>query len=332
MENSTFHVFLLITCTIATISATSFYNANTDKLCKKSERKALLRFKEDLKDPMNNLFDWVGNGDCCSSTSVDCDNSIGYVHGLHVSSLNFNYSSDYNSVMGYGLGDKINPSLLELKHLKHLDLSRNNIFSSICHKLHISLVTLDLSDNYNLGPLMAIWLFSLTNLESLYLQVNNFKGPIPSGRTNWTRLKILNMSENSFISIIPPWMFGFKHLEYLDLSSTVLKGNIPSAIGNLSSINTTLQLSRNQLEGKLPNSLESLYKLKELSFDDNSFNGAVSKIFRRFSRCAIDALEVLDLGTNQLSGQLIKSLGKLSSLKYFDISHNQLNGSFPVKL
>ncbi|KAH7533484.1 hypothetical protein FEM48_Zijuj03G0125900 [Ziziphus jujuba var. spinosa] len=108
------------------INATSFYNANTDKLCKKSERKALLRFKEDLKDPMNNLFDWVGNGDCCSSTSVDCDNSIGYVHGLHVSSLNFNYSSDYNSVMGYGLGDKINPSLLELKHLKHLDLSRNN--------------------------------------------------------------------------------------------------------------------------------------------------------------------------------------------------------------
>ncbi|KAH7537728.1 hypothetical protein FEM48_Zijuj03G0123700 [Ziziphus jujuba var. spinosa] len=104
---------------------------------------------------------------------------------------------------------------------------------------------------------MPMWLFSLTNLESLHLQNNYLKGPIPSGLTNLTHLKILDMSLNPFNSTIPPWMCGFKRLEYLDLFFTHLKGSIPSAIGNLSSINT-LRLSRNQLEGKLPNSLEPL--------------------------------------------------------------------------
>ncbi|KAH7537742.1 hypothetical protein FEM48_Zijuj03G0125300 [Ziziphus jujuba var. spinosa] len=136
------------------------------------------------------------------------------------------------------------------------------------------------------------------------------------------------MSLNPFNSTIPPWMCGFKHLEYLDLHQTDLKGKIPSAIGNLSSIDT-LQLFYNELEGKLPNSLGSLCKLRELGLYHNNFRGAVSEIFRRFSRCTIDALEVLDLSGNQLSGQLTESLGRLSSLQYFDISYNQLNGSLP---
>ncbi|XP_060675838.1 receptor-like protein EIX2 [Ziziphus jujuba] len=136
------------------------------------------------------------------------------------------------------------------------------------------------------------------------------------------------MSLNPFNSTIPPWMCGFKRLEYLDLFFTHLKGSIPSAIGNLSSINT-LRLSRNQLEGKLPNSLGSLCKLRELTLAGNNFRGAVSEIFRIFSRCTIDALEMLDLSMNQLSGQLTESLGKLSSLQHFDISYNQLNGSLP---
>ncbi|KAF3438100.1 hypothetical protein FNV43_RR20856 [Rhamnella rubrinervis] len=422
MENSSV-VFVLLT--IATISAISFSNGNIDVLCRESERQALLRFKQDLKDPMNRLSTWDG-GDCCSWMGITCDNLTGHVLELHVNSG----QAEHLDLLRYGLGGKINPSLLVLKYLKYLDLSGNNFegiqipsfigcLKSLTHLnlsysgfggkiphqlgnlsnlnylnlgycnflkveslqwmsglsslqymemtridlskafdwlqvvniLHslvelrlshceldnnfaplsvinfTSLVTLDLSFN-NLGPLVPMWIFSLSNLEHLNVGSNFFAlGSTSFGLKNLTRLISLDMFQNSFNSTIPQWIFCLKHLEYLGLTDTQLMGNIPSAIGNLTSINVLI-LSSNQLDGNIPNSFGNLCKLKELYLDSNRLSGAILGIL---TTCAAESLELLYLDDNQLSG-LPASLGRLSNLQDFDVSHNQLTGSLPGSL
>ncbi|MBA0635520.1 hypothetical protein Godav_024517 [Gossypium davidsonii] len=96
-------------------------HANSNLLCIQSEREALLKFKKDLIDPSNRLSSWVEGGDCCKWVGVVCHNSTGHVNQLHLASPPFSPSA---------LGGRINPSLLELKHLSSLDLSYN-IFSCI---------------------------------------------------------------------------------------------------------------------------------------------------------------------------------------------------------
>ncbi|TYH46813.1 hypothetical protein ES332_D11G365800v1 [Gossypium tomentosum] len=96
-------------------------HANSNLLCIQSEREALLKFKKDLIDPSNRLSSWVEGGDCCKWVGGVCHNSTGHVNQLHLASPPFSPSA---------LGGKINPSLLESKHLSSPDLSYN-IFSSI---------------------------------------------------------------------------------------------------------------------------------------------------------------------------------------------------------
>ncbi|KAK6265593.1 hypothetical protein QUC31_016430 [Theobroma cacao] len=69
--------------------------------------------------------------DCCDRAGVVCDNVTGHVLQLHLtnplSSLVDFYPSDaeYEAFERSKLRGKINPSLLDLKHLSYLDLSNN---------------------------------------------------------------------------------------------------------------------------------------------------------------------------------------------------------------
>ncbi|MBA0771178.1 hypothetical protein Gotri_019689, partial [Gossypium trilobum] len=138
----------------------SICDANSNLLCIQSEREDLLKFKNDLADPSNRLSSWVEGGDCCKWIGVVCHNSTGHVNQLHLAAPPLSPSA---------LGGKINPSLLELKHLNSLDLSYNS-FSSI----HI--------------PKFFSLLESLTYLNLSYAQ---FQGAIPHNLGNLSKLQYL---------------------------------------------------------------------------------------------------------------------------------------------
>ena len=84
--------------------------------CIEREREALLHFKQGVVDDYYGVLSSWGNGeekrDCCKWTGVECNNQTGHVIML--------------DLYDQSLGGKIGPSLGELQHLKHLNLSKND--------------------------------------------------------------------------------------------------------------------------------------------------------------------------------------------------------------
>ncbi|KAF3948341.1 hypothetical protein CMV_025648 [Castanea mollissima] len=131
-----------------------------------------------------------------------------------------------------------------------------------------------------------------------------------------------------------------------------LVGTISSAIGNLTSA-ISIDLSGNELGGKLPRSLGNLCNLREIRLSSNKWSQEISEILESLSGCLSDRLEILDLSNSQLhghlpddlgvfknlvqlsfednsiSGPIPMSLGNLSSLRSLDLSNNQFNGTLP---
>ena len=116
-----------------TLLTTQLYicTGSSDILCIAKEREALFEIKHHVKDPSNRLKSWAGDGDCCKWAGVFCNNITGHVLELKLSSFPpplyfYNHEVRDEAYERLRFGGKISPSLLELKHLNHLDLSWND--------------------------------------------------------------------------------------------------------------------------------------------------------------------------------------------------------------
>ncbi|KAK2639604.1 hypothetical protein Ddye_027399 [Dipteronia dyeriana] len=345
---------------VATITV-SFSNGSTYVGCIKSEREALLRFKHDLIDASNRLSSWVADQeDCCKWDAVVCSNFTGHVLELHlhnpVSIDFFDYSlsiADYEAYERSKLRGKISTSLLDLKHLVHLDLSRNDF----------------------VGLQIPRFLGSMRNLRYLNLSSAQFEGMIPHQLGNLSTLQYLDLSNHyypTFYAESLSWLSGLSSLKHLDLgfvnltvasdwlldinklsSLTVLLlkrcqlHHIPPLpFPNFTSSLTTLDLSENQFgntslsswffklqnleffdlsvnnfKGPIPDGLMNLTSLRHLYLSFNYFNSSIPNGLSR-----LRSLETLDLRNNSnLQGTIPRSLGKLCSLKSFSFSKTNLN-------
>ena len=86
-----------------------------------------------------------------------------------------------------------------------------------------------------------------------------------------------------------------------------------------------LDLSMNQLSGKIPPLLGNLKVLKLLNISYNNLSGKVPTSFGDLKN-----LESLDLSHNKISGLIPQSLAKLQQLTVLDVSNNKLTGKIPV--
>lgn len=109
-------------------------------------------------------------------------------------------------------------------------------------------------------------------------------------------------------------------LSYLDLSHNNFQGLIPQSIGNLTSL-THLDLSSNGLEGTIAQTIGNLTSLSTLDLSQNKLNGCLSEAF-----CQLSNLEKLDVNDNELNGTIPKCIGKLSNLKYLHLFSNSWEG------
>ncbi|PUZ51695.1 hypothetical protein GQ55_6G209000 [Panicum hallii var. hallii] len=111
---------------------------------------------------------------------------------------------------------------------------------------------------------------TLVQILSVFMYIdlsnNSFMGVIPNAIGDLKFLKQLNLSRNSFIGEIPPRIANMLQLESLDLSYNQLSGEIPPAMAAMSFLEV-LNLSYNHLSGMIPQSSQFL------TFPNTSFLG-----------------------------------------------------------
>ncbi|KAL8031323.1 hypothetical protein ABFX02_13G016500 [Erythranthe guttata] len=192
----------------------------------------------------------------------------------------------------------------------------------------------------NMGPHFPTWIQTQSRVTLLDLSCNNISGEVP--KWFWSlspTLKNLNLSHNHLSGNLPHSIPSI----FIDLSFNNFSGPIPLLhpntmhfqlsqnmfSGSISSICTTvpmdlefLDLSSNQLAGKLPNCWKNKSYLNFLILAENSFSGGIPRTLGYLS-----SLQVLNLRNNNLSGELPSTLKNCRHLKLIDIGRNTLTGN-----
>ncbi|TYI62455.1 hypothetical protein E1A91_D10G245300v1 [Gossypium mustelinum] len=148
-------------------------------------------------------------------------------------------------------------------------------------------------------------------------------GTITPSIGNLSALRVFNLSDNSLQGTIP-WEFGYlKQLRLLDLSNNDLHGNIPIELNNCSSMQN-INLILNSLTGKIPfgSSDYHMKNLTMLTLAANYLSGGIP----------LSNLKVLVFSRNNLSGTIPSSIYNLSSLTYIDMGSNQLSGEIAPEI
>ncbi|XP_058217059.1 receptor-like protein 34 [Rhododendron vialii] len=219
-------------------------------------------------------------------------------------------------------------SLLNLSSLATLDLAGTRLNGKLPDLIgYLGFLNyLDLSSNELSGPLPES-LGNLTRITVLYVSKNDLNGQVPSTLSNLEQLTYFSIAVNNLDGTIPEFFSKLTKLEYLDLAFNNFNGPFPRWVANLTQL-VFLGISSNPLTaGPIPNyNISEFRNLKNFFLSNISLNGTLpSWLF------SIPSLQRLDLGYNQLTGQ-IHEFQHDSQLEFINLSNNKLHGPIPQSI
>ncbi|GAB2240859.1 hypothetical protein Droror1_Dr00021377 [Drosera rotundifolia] len=208
------------------------------------------------------------------------------------------------------------------------------------------LETLALESN-SIVDTFPIWLSGLPGLQALTLKSNKLHGPLPPKfGVGFPSLYSIDLSDNQFTGNMSDELFDDLYaMQKLRLQPSevevpfrLLGGEITveyslsranaNASNGIQLVSTypmiSVDLSKNRLVGKVPDSIRNLIGLQYLDLSYNNLTGDIP-----FSFSDLAQLQSLDLSHNRLSGEIPQGLTQLSFLSQLDVSYNQLTGPIP---
>ncbi|KAK6925668.1 Leucine-rich repeat-containing N-terminal, plant-type [Dillenia turbinata] len=202
-------------------------------------------------------------------------------------------------LVGNKLSGELPANIGKLRRLAVLNVADNLITGRIPQSIVniSSLMHLDLRNNRISGEIPAEF-GRLSMLSRALLSRNQLSGSIPSSISKIYRLADLDLSLNYLSGSIAEWLGKMAVLSTLNLDGNLITGNIPATL--LNSAVSILNLSRNSLEGRIPD-----------VFGAGSYFTA------------------LDLSYNKLRGPIPKTLSSAAYIGHLDLSHNHLCGPIP---
>lgn len=260
------------------------------------------------------LSDWKGNDACAGWSHIQCEGS--FVTGISMQNL--------------GLRGKLPENLNQLQSLTMMSLQQNR-FTGMLPSLN-----------------------GLSNLQVAFLNDNEFDGIPDDFFRNLTSLSGIYLNNNLLNKSTGGWslsddILGSQQLTNLSLYNTSLKGEIPSFLGQLGSLQV-LSLPYNYLGGIIPSNLNDtnlqlfiansqqgtsqlsggldvlagITTLTQVWLHSNNFSGEIPAGFAK-----ADGLQELLLSNNQLTGSVPEGLASLGKLVNFSVDFNLLDGPLP---
>ncbi|XP_057724562.1 receptor-like protein 15 [Arachis stenosperma] len=227
------------------------------------------------------------------------------------------------------------PSFVRSPNLTRITASRNNFEGQITEEMCvlIRLLALDLSYNNFSGALPSC--LNMPSAGLINLQGNSLTGTIPEALLNGTMRMAIDLSNNKFVGTIPESVGGLQSLMFLLLGGNQLQGHIPNQICQLKYLQI-LDLSQNNFTGSVPSCFNSttFASGKQSLLFGLLFNPLLQLIIKGLSLSynteLLEIMTVLDLSSNQLTGEIPHQIGELSGLHALNLSHNHLEGPIPT--
>jgi Leucine-rich repeat (LRR) protein len=223
--------------------------------------------------------------------------------------------------LGYCNLEKFPDFIRNQNKLIYLDLAGNNLQGLIPKWFYnTSVETLGdilLSDNFLTGFEQSQAVLPWSTISSLELQRNQLQGslPIPQPSIRFYQVQM------NWIREISPLICNLSSLYELDLSYNNLSGKLYPCLGNSSSL-YSLKLQRNNFHGTIPKTWAMGSNLRLIDLSENQFQGQLP---RSMTNCMM--LEYLHVGNNQINDTFPFWLGTLSRLKVLIIRSNAFHGA-----
>ncbi|KAJ9189624.1 hypothetical protein P3X46_000893 [Hevea brasiliensis] len=256
--------------------------------------------------------------------------------------------------------DRHLPNPLSIAPCAIVDLS-SNLFKGIVPLPSVIIEALDLSNNQfsgyipeNIGEIMP-------NLLLLSLSSNRLTGAIPTSLGKMLSLDVIDHSRNNLTGSMPSTIGNCQGLSVLDLQQQLIwwdskifgKVNLYLVYGGFwligsyikhyyqenlvvnvhgqfhkytktLSLLTSIDLSRNNFHGEIPEKLTKLVGLLVFNSSENHISGQIPQ-----SISELHQLLSLDLSSNRLSGPIPPSTSSLTFLENLNLSDNNLSGTIP---